>query len=277
VRDYWREEGMIAVTAGSAELAAHEAHGDQAAALATYRLIVETLTGIWHALFPARVRLAALTLAAFAEGAVHRSAAERADDATLVAQLVDDAHAVLERRSYVVTGWGVEARAWEARLEAEILRWRWAADVDPPGQEELLDGWYEAVRRHEVYGAPFELAVVRSRLAELLASTGDADDALDELEQSSEVARRLGAAPLLARLGAPTTPPPATEHGVTLTPRESEILALVAEGRSNGEIGRQLFISTKTVSVHVSNILGKLDASGRTEAAAIARRDGLID
>jgi DNA-binding NarL/FixJ family response regulator len=50
----------------------------------------------------------------------------------------------------------------------------------------------------------------------------------------------------------------------------------VAEGRTNGEIGRQLFISTKTVSVHVSNILGKLGASGRTEAAAIARRDGLL-
>ncbi len=63
----------------------------------------------------------------------------------------------------------------------------------------------------------------------------------------------------------------------TLTAREGEILALVAEGRSNGEIGKQLFISAKTVSVHVSNILGKLDASGRTEAAAIARRRGLID
>ena len=63
----------------------------------------------------------------------------------------------------------------------------------------------------------------------------------------------------------------------TLTAREGEILALVAEGRSNGEIGKQLFISAKTVSVHVSNILAKLDASGRTEAAAIARRRGLID
>jgi len=62
----------------------------------------------------------------------------------------------------------------------------------------------------------------------------------------------------------------------TLTPREAEILALVAEGRSNGEIGKQLFISTKTVSVHVSNILAKLGAAGRTEAAAIARRRGLL-
>jgi DNA-binding CsgD family transcriptional regulator len=62
-----------------------------------------------------------------------------------------------------------------------------------------------------------------------------------------------------------------------LTAREREILALVADGRSNGEIARQLFISTKTVSVHVSNILAKLGAGGRTEAAAVARRQGLLD
>jgi DNA-binding NarL/FixJ family response regulator len=55
------------------------------------------------------------------------------------------------------------------------------------------------------------------------------------------------------------------------------VLALVAQGRSNGEVARQLFISTKTVSVHVSNILAKLGASGRTEAAAMARRRGLLD
>jgi DNA-binding NarL/FixJ family response regulator len=59
---------------------------------------------------------------------------------------------------------------------------------------------------------------------------------------------------------------------IALTPREQEVLRLVAEGRTNGEIGAELFISTKTASVHVSNILAKLGVSSRTEAAAVAHR-----
>jgi DNA-binding NarL/FixJ family response regulator len=93
-----------------------------------------------------------------------------------------------------------------------------------------------------------------------------------------EAAHAMRSTALLAELTAQgSAPAPATGSDVaTLTPRESEILALVAEGRSNGEIGKQLFISTKTVSVHVSNILAKLDAASRTEAAAVARRRGLL-
>ena len=61
-----------------------------------------------------------------------------------------------------------------------------------------------------------------------------------------------------------------------LTAREAEVLGLLAQGRSNGEIGRALFISTKTASVHVSNILAKLGASSRGEAVALARSAGLL-
>jgi DNA-binding NarL/FixJ family response regulator len=62
----------------------------------------------------------------------------------------------------------------------------------------------------------------------------------------------------------------------TLTARELEVLRLVAIGRSNREIAEHLFISAKTVSVHVSNMLAKLSASSRTEAVAIGRQRGLL-
>ncbi len=57
--------------------------------------------------------------------------------------------------------------------------------------------------------------------------------------------------------------------------REREVLRLIAEGRSNREIGAALFISVKTASVHVSNIMAKLGVASRTEAAAMALRDGI--
>jgi DNA-binding NarL/FixJ family response regulator len=68
----------------------------------------------------------------------------------------------------------------------------------------------------------------------------------------------------------------ATDQRFGLTPRELEVLSLVAAGRTNRQIGTELFISEKTAGVHVSNILGKLGAGGRTEAAAIAHRLGLV-
>ena len=277
LHEFWRLEGLIAITGGSAELALHDQSGDQAAALATYRSIVESLTGIWHPLFQARVRLATITLAVFASGAAHRSATERAQDADVVARLVADARGVIDRRGDALVEWGPEARAWEARLWAELLRWRWAADVDPPAHDELLEP--PGARRSAASRRtprPTSSRRVRARFAALLTATGDPEEAREQAEAVAETARRLGAPPLLSLVGAAAPAPAAPGPRLTLTPRESEILALVAEGRSNGEIGRQLFISTKTVSVHVSNILGKLGAAGRTEAAAIARRDGLL-
>jgi DNA-binding CsgD family transcriptional regulator/predicted ATPase len=67
------------------------------------------------------------------------------------------------------------------------------------------------------------------------------------------------------------------QHDFGLSKRELEVLALIAEGRSNPEIGRQLYITRKTVAVHVSNILTKLEVSGRVEAAAVAIRLGLTE
>jgi DNA-binding CsgD family transcriptional regulator/tetratricopeptide (TPR) repeat protein len=89
-----------------------------------------------------------------------------------------------------------------------------------------------------------------------------------------------GAAPkpgsgVVADFIAPTGQP--APHDFGLSKRELEVLALIAEGRSNPEIGRQLFITRKTVAVHVSNILAKLGVSGRVEAAAAAIRLSITD
>jgi DNA-binding CsgD family transcriptional regulator len=80
---------------------------------------------------------------------------------------------------------------------------------------------------------------------------------------------------VVANFAAPTGQP--EPHDFGLSKREVEVLALIAEGRSNPEIGRQLFITRKTVAVHVSNILTKLGVSGRVEAAAAAIRLSLTD
>jgi predicted ATPase/DNA-binding CsgD family transcriptional regulator len=73
----------------------------------------------------------------------------------------------------------------------------------------------------------------------------------------------------------PGQPPPDPLARFGLTGREREVLALLAAGRTNPEIGQALFISTKTASVHVSNILAKLGVTGRGEAAAVAHRLGI--
>jgi DNA-binding NarL/FixJ family response regulator len=77
----------------------------------------------------------------------------------------------------------------------------------------------------------------------------------------------------------PAPPLPATDAGEDpfgLTPRERQVLALLADGRTNREIGTALYMAEKTASVHVSRILSKLDVRSRTEAAAVAHRVGLI-
>jgi DNA-binding CsgD family transcriptional regulator len=142
--------------------------------------------------------------------------------------------------------------------------------------------WREALRIFG-YGYPYEEARCRWRLAEALLGADRRTEAAAEVSAAYEVAVRLGALPLkealeaLARRGRLEAGLPVPVRvDQTLTARERDVLALVARGRTNRQIGRTLFISEKTASVHVSNILGKLGASGRTEAVAIASRRGLV-
>jgi DNA-binding NarL/FixJ family response regulator len=152
--------------------------------------------------------------------------------------------------------------------------------------------WERAAASWDALGQPYPAACARLRQTEaLLASRAPRAQAEQTLRAAHQVAVRLGAAPLrhelerLAqrgrlRLQAPIEPvsQPADHSAATtlgLTRREGEVLALVAAGYSNRQIGQALFITPKTASLHVSRILAKLGVAGRGEAAAVAHRLGL--
>ncbi|HJQ04736.1 MAG TPA: AAA family ATPase [Nocardioides sp.] len=272
LRALWPDEGAIAVFSAGAELEVYADAADADAALDLHGRVTGLLTEIWQPRFPAGVRLAAQTLAAIAAALPTATGVERARLATEGARVAEDGRMVVKAHD-----WGIEGRFWQARLAAEDLRVRWLAGEDPPTREELVAAWDLAVERADAMGHVTEGARVRASYASILRQLGDREEARRHADAARVTAQQLGWVRLTDALTASGAAPSRTAaQPGRLTERETEILALVAEGRTNGEIGKQLFISTKTVSVHVSNILGKLGASGRTEAAAIARRDGLV-
>jgi DNA-binding CsgD family transcriptional regulator/tetratricopeptide (TPR) repeat protein len=277
LRRFWPREGGVAIHAAAVAIRHAGRRGDPAGVLAAYDDAVQVLTRIWHEWFSARIRLAAVALEALAPNLASMSAAERATYLTHAERLHADGRTVLDRYTDPSGFWGPEGRAWVKRLDAQLLRLRWLAGVDAPPLDVLVGTWREDAVLFEDFGDVHELARSRTVLAGILRASGDLAGAREAGDLARAAAHELGAQPLLDELRAIGSVPARADAGSdTLTARESEILALVAAGRSNGEIGKQLFISAKTVSVHVSNILGKLGAAGRTEAAAIARRRGLI-
>jgi len=277
LRRLWEREGGIAIQAAELQTVCAGRRQDPAAVLASYDEAVTVLGRIWTEWFIARIRLAAVALAQLAPLVPRMSAAEREQVVVDADRLHGDGHTVLVRYTDPSGHWGPEGRAWVKRLDAETLRVRWLAGVDAPPLEVLLGAWRETVQLFDDFGHVHETARCRAALAGILRATGDLPAARAEADRARDAAEALGAAPLLAELAALGSAPVRSDAAPdALTAREAEILAHVAEGRSNGEIAKQLFISAKTVSVHVSNILAKLGASGRTEAAAIARRRGLL-
>ena len=155
------------------------------------------------------------------------------------------------------------------------------------------EAWRDAVRACTAMNEAFPRAYALLRYAEALSGDGESAAAGAAAREALDLARRLGALPLEqeteglirgARLQTdPSTAPasePATEvteelDRLGLTPRELEVLRLVADGRSNSQIADELVISRKTASVHVSNILAKLGVATRVQAAALAHRRGL--
>jgi DNA-binding NarL/FixJ family response regulator len=278
LRDYWSTDGLTAISSASAELMRAATAGDAARAVRVYDDVVATVVPLWHDWFQARLRLATIVVGALANAAPRQSAEERAAARADVERMLADGGRVIDFYAPYDASHGPEYRMWVARRTAEHLRWRWLAQVDPPSSDELVAAWRAAEETALAYGSVPEIAQTRVRLAGVLRAAGDASAAREVADLAREAAHAMRSTSLAAELTAQgSAPAPASAADTaTLTPRESEILALVAEGRSNGEIGKQLFISTKTVSVHVSNILAKLDAASRTEAAAVARRRGLL-
>jgi DNA-binding CsgD family transcriptional regulator len=171
------------------------------------------------------------------------------------------------------------AAGWLALAEAEYER------VGGAARPEL---WSEAARTWERLERPPLAAYCRWREAEALVAAGATrTEATAPLREAHAVATRIGAEPLLREIGLlaqrarlDLVPPITDSHGerqsaeeiLGLTPREAEVLTLVARGYTNREIAAALVISEKTAGVHVSHILRKLDAPNRREAAAIAHR-----
>ena len=168
---------------------------------------------------------------------------------------------------------------WLVLAEAEYRRAR--AEARPEAWATAATTWQELER-------PPLAAYCRWRQAEALVAAGASrTEAGVPLREAHAVATRIGANPLLhelellaerARLDlvSPDAVPPNEKESLQeildLTPREAEVLTLVARGYTNREIAAALIISVKTASVHVSHILRKLDAPNRREAAAIAHR-----
>ncbi len=150
------------------------------------------------------------------------------------------------------------------------------------------DAWSTAAQRWNDLGDQWWVAVATFHEAEAAAATGAVDRAAATLREAHRRASEMGAAPLVAKIEALSRRTrlsveapvrvvldDTSVHKLGLTTREAEVLGLVAAGLTNGQIGTELFISEKTASVHVSNILRKLGVTSRVDAAAVAQRLGI--
>jgi DNA-binding CsgD family transcriptional regulator/tetratricopeptide (TPR) repeat protein len=189
----------------------------------------------------------------------------------------------LDRLDAAAQDGGPVERAWLVAGLAENAR---AGGDNEPGL------WENAAVAWEQLGRPYRAALMRGRRAEALVEADDREQAAEVLAGTLMVAQQLGAGWLIGelnglaargRLESPAVSDAAVSaNGSTdndqpespfgLTPREQQVLALIAEGATNRQIGAALYMAEKTASVHVSRILSKLGVQSRTQAAAVAHR-----
>jgi DNA-binding CsgD family transcriptional regulator len=278
LRQYWGGDVSVALTGGDAGIQLANWRREYASGVQQAQELIAWLEEIEPSILGG-IRISAHGIAAAVGQAAE--ARVRGDQATVAAAVAAGEELLAHGRRCTEYGTprsvslGPEALAWLARMEAlgSCLR--------GPGDPAL---WAKAVEAFG-YGAVYEQAICRRYHAEsLLASDGDTELAAAELVAALAVAERLGAAPLRAalldlghraRLELPGAEP-RREVVDPLTDRERDVLERVALGRTNRQVGEELYISEKTVSVHLSRVMAKLGASRRAEAVAIAYDRGLL-
>jgi DNA-binding CsgD family transcriptional regulator/tetratricopeptide (TPR) repeat protein len=284
-----------ALLAAAAELATWTGHLDEVLDLAATGLGAFAVSGTPD---PSLAWLAALLLRAIADASATPGSGRGRPDEALAARLrlvqgkVEAAIDSVVGQPGFVTGERVEALFAQTIAERGRVR----GTSSPEAWRDVAGAWVRLQR-------PYHVAYARLREAEaIVAARGPRDDAAAALVEAAEIALGLGARPLFdliarfasqARIvlpvsdaagvtGAPGAAGTSARAGTEdrgpneLTTREAEVLRLVAEGWTNQQIADALFITRKTASVHVSNIMGKLGASNRAEAGAIAHRLGMV-
>jgi DNA-binding CsgD family transcriptional regulator/tetratricopeptide (TPR) repeat protein len=232
------------------------------------------------------VELCVVGLAAEAETAEHaravRAAAEHEDAALRAATLLEQAKTAVSAEGIVTTPYMVAAIA---TAEAE---WSRTTGPSDPGR------WNDAGNAWDQLEVPYRAVCARWRQAEALLAKGASRADVEAVARAAwRVASRLGARRLtdelesLARRGRLRLDNPLISATLSdeqqpdasaqfqLTTRERQVLTMLADGRTNKQIAKTLYISEKTAGVHVSHILAKLGVTNRGEAAAIAHRLGL--
>ncbi len=186
-----------------------------------------------------------------------------------------------QRLRAAATEGGIVEQAWSLVGAAELARARGRND------QKL---WAKAADAWRKMDRPYPLAVMRWHQAEASVEAGEREAAADAAREAIAIASRLGSrwlageatalgerARLALRDAEPGDVPATDANGAAadpfgLTPRERQVLALIAEGATNRQIGAALYMAEKTASVHVSRILAKLGVQSRTQAAAVAHR-----
>jgi ATP/maltotriose-dependent transcriptional regulator MalT len=273
--DAWDLDPQIAIVAGGCEADLRTWEGDTRAAVAIAERAQAQLDAVAGEGMYGGLWLSAIALAALADEA---AGCRRRRDEAAVAAAQERGDVLIRRVVHIIEGGhgrpgdlGPEGRAWHARASAEHARLQGDAAV----------GLWQRALEAFGYGHAYEQARCHWRLAEALLATGDREGARTHAQAAATAAEQMHAVPLqravAETISSARLAPSATGGDGGLTAREGEILALVAEGLTNRDIGKRLFISDKTVSVHLSNLMAKLNVSSRTEAVTVAQRRGLLD